>query len=177
MYIYKDIAFRVIEKEDLEILRALHNDPSTYLNLLNIDLIDEPGQLDWWHNLHKIKNDKRYVICFAVKKEEVIGRIRIQNINYLHNNCEVGLDIIPAYRGKGYGVKSYEMLLDFLFNHMNMNMIYLKVGDFNPDAKVLYKKVGFKESGRLPQYFYRHGKYWDYIIMSLTRREYKTISK
>lgn len=172
MYNYKDIAFRVIEKEDLEVLRKLHNDPSTYLNLLNIDLADEEGQIEWWKNLHKKRDDKRYVICFADEPDKIIGRLRIQNINYAHNNCEVGLDIMSEYRGKGYGVESYEMLLEFLFLHCNMNMVYLKVADFNPNAKKIYEKVGFKETGRLPQFYYRHGKYWDYIIMSMTKEEY-----
>ncbi len=173
MYIYQDIAFRVIEKEDLEILRKLHNDPSTYVNLLNIDLVDEERQIEWWKNLHKKTDDKRYVICFADKPEEIIGRLRIQNINYLHHNCEVGLDIMPEYRGKGFGLKSYRMLLEFLFKHLNMNVVYLKVADFNPNAKKLYEKVGFKETGRLPQFYYRHSRYWDYIIMSLKKEEYQ----
>ena len=41
MFTYEDIAFRVIEKDDLEILRKLHNDQSTWENLLNIDFVDE----------------------------------------------------------------------------------------------------------------------------------------
>ena len=172
MYKYKEIAFRVIEKEDLEILQKLHNNPTTYLNLLNIDLVDEEGQIKWWKNLHKKRDDKRHIICFADKPNEIIGRLRFQNINYLHNNCEVGLDILPEYRGKGYGIESYQMLLEFLFNHMNMNMVYLKVADFNPDAKKLYEKVGFTETGRLPQFYFRYGKYWDYLIMSMTKEEY-----
>ncbi|MGK9369488.1 GNAT family N-acetyltransferase [Melioribacter sp. Ez-97] len=175
MFIYKDIAFRVIEKEDLEILRKLHNDPSTWINLYNIDFVDEEGQIEWWKNLHKNKNDKRYVICFAEKPKEIIGRLRIQIINHQHQNCEIGLDILSEYRGKGYGKKSYEMILEFLFNHFNMNMVYLKVADFNPNAKKLYEKVGFKETGRLPQSYFRNGKYWDYIIMCLTKDEFKKI--
>jgi len=172
MYKYKDIEFRVIEKKDLEVLRKLHNDSSTFLNLLNINLADEEGQIEWWKNLYKNAGDKRYVICFAENPEKIIGRLRIQNINEAHNNCEVGLDIIHEYRGQGFGVKSYEMVLEFLFQHFNMNMVYLKVADFNPKAKMLYEKVGFKETGRLPKFFYRHGKYWDYIIMSILRSSF-----
>lgn len=171
MYKYEDIAFRVIEKHDLEILRELHNDESTYLNLYNIDFVDEENQLEWWKNLHKKNNDKRYVICFSDNPHEVIGRLRIQNINFNHNNCEVGLDIMPKFRGKGYGLKSYKMLLEFLFQHYNMHMVYLQVADFNPNARKLYEKVGFKETGRLPEYYFRHGKYWDYVIMSITKND------
>jgi len=175
MYFYNDIAFRVIEKADLEILRKLHNDPSTWMKLYNIDFIDENDQLDWWQNLHKNKSDKRFVICLAEKTETVIGRLRIQNINWLHHNCEIGLDILAEYRGKGYGLKSYKMVLEFLFNHYNMHMVYMKVADFNPNAKKLYEKVGFKETGRLPRSYFRNGKYWDYIVMSIISDEYAKI--
>ena len=175
MFIYNDIAFRVIERSDLEILRKLHNDPTTWINLYNIDFIDENDQVEWWENLHKKKNDKRFIICLAEKTAVVIGRLRIQNINWQHHNCEVGLDILPEYRGKGYGKKSYEMVLEFLFNHYNMHMVYVKVADFNPNARRLYEKVGFKETGRLPQSYFRNGKYWDYIIMSIIKDEYKKI--
>lgn len=107
-----------------------------------------------------------------VKYQEIINKSRIQNIDFQNRNCEVGLDIIPKYRGKGYGKKSYEMLLEFLFMHYNMNMVYLKVAGFNPDAKKLYEKAGFLKTGYLPLYYYRYGKYWDYIIMSLTKEQY-----
>ena len=171
MYKFEDIAFRVMEKSDLEVLRRLHNDQSVWENLYNIDFIDEHDQEKFWQTLHQRKNDKRYVICNAENPDQIIGRLRIQNINFQHNNCEVGLDILKDYRGKGYGIKAYKMLLEFLFNHYNMNMVYLKVADFNPNAKKLYEKVGFKETGRLPVYFYRHGKYWDYIIMSILKKD------
>jgi diamine N-acetyltransferase len=172
MYIYKNVAFRPIERDDLETLRLLHNEQSTFLNLLNIDLVDESAQIDWWQNLHKHQNDKRYIIVNAATPKEIIGRLRIQNIEAQNRYCEVGLDIVSSQRGKGYGKLSYEMLLEFLFLHFNMNMVYLKVADFNPNAKNLYLKVGFNETGRLPKCYYRHGKYWDYIIMAITKDEY-----
>ncbi len=175
MYKYKNIAFRVIEEKDLDVLKDLHNDQSTFLNLATIDFVDDNNQKDWWQSLHRKANDKRYVICKAQNPDEIIGRLRIQNIDFQNRNCEIGLDIITDYRGKGYGYKSYQMLLDFIFNHYNMNMVYLKVADFNPGAKKLYEKVGFKQTGYFPKYFYRHGKYWNYIIMCLTKEKFEEL--
>lgn len=177
MYIFENIAFRVIERSDLEVLRSLHNESTTFLNLLNIDLVDEEGQIEWWRSLHKKQTDKRFTLCFSEEPEKLFGRLRIQNINLLHNNCEVGLDILPEFRGKGLAVKSYNMVLEFLFQHYNMNMVYLRVADFNPNAKKVYEKVGFIETGRLPNFYYRHGEYWDYIIMSLSIKEYLQLKK
>ena len=176
MYTYQDIAFRAIEEKDLNTLKHLHNDKNTFLNLATIDLVDDNNQKKWWASLNNKKNDKRYVICLSEEPNVILGRLRIQNIDNQNRNCELGLDIIPEERGKGWGYKSYQMLLDFVFNHYNMNMVYLKVADFNPEAKQLYSKVGFKKSGFLPKYFYRHGKYWDYIIMSLTKQSFDKIN-
>ncbi|MCB0651099.1 MAG: GNAT family N-acetyltransferase [Saprospiraceae bacterium] len=172
MFKYKELAFRAIERKDLESLRLLHNDPDTFLNLASIDFIDEPGQEAWWQNLHHQKNDKRYVIVKADDHSFILGRLRIQHLDFQNNNCEVGLDIMPGMRRMGYGQKAYEMLLYFLFNHYNMNLVYLRVADFNTGSYDLYRKLGFEETGRFPQYFFRHGKYWDYVLMSLTASAY-----
>jgi len=177
MYKYQDVAFRVIEREDLDILRKLHNDPDTNLNLYNIDFVDEEDQMEWWKSLHKNKKDRRFVLCYAEKSNEVFGRLRIMNINTIHNNCEVGIDVLPEYRRQGLATKSYRMVLGFLFDHFNMNMVYLRVADFNKDAVKVYEQAGFTNTGLLPQYFYRHGKYWDYIIMSITKQEFFTKAK
>ena len=174
MFIYKDIAFRVIEETDLEQLKVLHNDQEVFLNLATIDFVDDNNQMAWWQSLYKKNNDKRYVICLSENPDTIIGRLRIQNIDQQNKNCEVGLDIVTEYRGKGYGIASYQMLLSFLFNHFNMNMVYLKVADFNPNAKKLYEKVGFQKTGFFKDYFYRHGKYWDYIIMCITRNIFES---
>lgn len=173
MFKYNDISFRVIEKADLDILRSLHNDPTTYMNILSIDFIDEEDQLNWWKNLHTRKNDRRFVLCFSDSPEKVFGRLRIQNINEQHRNCEIGIDIHPDYRNLGLAKKSYAMTLRFLFHEMNMNMVYLRVAEFNQTATDLYKKCGFKETGRYPSFFYRNGRYWDYTLMTITKQDYQ----
>ena len=61
MFEFENIAFRPIERNDLDELKSLHNDQSTFLNLASIDLVDEFGQLAWWEGLHKNKTDKRYL--------------------------------------------------------------------------------------------------------------------
>ena len=115
MYVHDDIAFRIIEEEDLGVLKDLHNDPNTFLQLATIDFVDDNNQKAWWQSLHRKATDKRYVICYANEPKTILGRLRIQNIDQQNKNCEVGLDILSKYRGKGLGFKSYQMLLDYLF--------------------------------------------------------------
>jgi RimJ/RimL family protein N-acetyltransferase len=173
MYMYKDLGFRPIEREDLDALKELHNDQSTFLNLATIHMVDDDDQEAWWEIQKSKKGDERYsLIRQNTDKEELIGRLRIVNIDNANRNCEVGLDILPHLRGQGLGKKSYYMVLEYLFMHQNMNMVYLKAADYNPEAIGLYEKVGFRHTGYLKVFLYRHGKYWNYIIMCITKDEY-----
>ena len=169
MYKYQDIGFRPIEKKDLEALRKLHNDMSTALQMGTVDFYSDEDQLKWWESGVSNERNKRFAIVLN-ETDEVIGRLRILNIDNINSNCEIGLDIVPELRGKGYGKKSYEMVLDFLFNQWNMHLVYLKVADFNPTAKKLYESIGFEYTGKFPEYLYRNGKYWDYLLMSIVKK-------
>ena len=64
------------------------------------------------------------------------------------------------------------MILEYLFMHFNMHMVYLRVGEFNIQAENLYKNIGFLETGRYREYMYRHGRHWDYIIYTMLKSDY-----
>jgi len=176
MYTYKEIGFRPIDAGDLEHLRRLYNDESTFLQLGSVGMASTQEQNEWWQNILKSKTDKHFSIVEA-STGNVMGKLRIQNIDHVNAHCEVGLDILPEYRGRGYGEMSYQMVLEFLFLHFNMHMVYLRVIDFNDAAKRLYCKLNFVETGRYKEYIYRYGKYWDYVIMCMTKEEYLKMSQ
>ena len=172
MYIYQDIGFRPIDHEDLEALRALYNDMTTFLQLGTPDMVTSEEQVDWWKHSSEDKRNRRYCIVGGEAHRAVIGILRIRNINHVNKNCEVGLDIVPAHRGQGYGRKSYEMILEYLFKHLNMHTVYLRVIDMNRRARALYERVGFELTGKFPEFIYRNGTYRDYLLMSITRQVY-----
>ena len=64
------------------------------------------------------------------------------------------------------------MLLNYGFNTLNLHNIYLGVYSFNEAAIKCYKKVGFKEAGRLRQAKYYNGKRYDDITMDILRDEF-----
>jgi len=76
--------------------------------------------------------------------------------------------------GKGYATEAMELIIEYGFNQLNLNMIYLGVVQFNERAAALYKRVGFVEEGRLRQRVYRDGSYHDELSMSMLRTEWMT---
>lgn len=171
MYNYKNVGFRPIEEKDLEFLRLMRNTKSTMIQLATFDMDNSLEQVNWWHSLTGKANYKRYTIVKLNSEEEIIGSLRIQDIHPDNKHCEIGIDIAPEFRKQGFATKCYEMVLEYLFLHKNMHMVYLRVCDYN-NAKAIYEKLGFIYSGKYPEYIYRFGKYWDYLILYITKQKY-----
>ena len=176
MIIFNNIAFRTIEKTDLEEIRQEHNRESTLLNLGDPSLVTELQQNSWWESISRNKNNTVFGIV-QLKTNKLIGVWRLQNLDTINRTVEVGIDIFEKYQGKGYGKMGYQMIFKYLFENYNIHTIFLRVGEFNAKAISLYKKVGFKETGKITESIYRHGKYWDNIIMCITSNDYFSSQK
>ena len=162
MYCLKDYCFRTIEKKDIEWVRILHNSPEVLFMLTDTNFINEKQQEIWFEKISLSKTSKRFIIEYNNKK---IGVIRLDDIDLLNKSICVGLDINKNFRRKGHGLNSFNVLLKYCFEELNMNRIWLLVADFNTKAFNLYKKLGFIEEGRQRERLYRNGEYHDYIMI------------
>ncbi|WP_138204121.1 GNAT family N-acetyltransferase [Haloimpatiens lingqiaonensis] len=111
-----------------------------------------------------------------VEKDELIGNCGYPKLDHINRIGEVGIFIgNKDYWGKGYGQDVLNLLLDFGFNVLNLHNISLKVYSFNKQAIKCYKKVGFKEAGRLREAKLIAGKAYDEIFMDILDTEYQSI--
>lgn len=127
----------------------------------------------WIENLPK--TSKRFTI---VNNDDgwnfnwYIGCIRVDHIDEPNHNCYVGMDIATEYRGKGLSYEIYKWLFDYLFNDLNMHVLYLEVLATNERAAHIYKKLGFKPCGFYPHKVFRGGQYIDSLLFSLLRSQW-----
>lgn len=172
MFAHKEISMRPVESQDLEKIRNLRNEQSTWQYLSDASLISEGMQHQWFDNLTRTLDERYYTI---EKKEfgEFLGVIRTDQIDLKNRSIRVGCDIVPEERGKGFGTMTFEMLLKYFFIYNSYHRLWLCVLENNEVAKKLYNNVGFKEEGRLRAAIWREGKWMDYIVMSILEEEYK----
>ena len=110
------------------------------------------------------------------EKEELIGNCGFPKVDLLNRVGEVGIFIgNKDYWGKGYGVESLNLLLDFGFNVLNLHNISLKVYSFNKQAIKAYEKVGFKVAGKLREAKIIGGEKYDQITMDILDSEFKSV--
>lgn len=179
MFWHNGIGFRPVEEEDLNSIRKLRNDPSTWLQLTSIGQINKAKQKEWFE---RICRDSKVEYYSLVKEQtsfpvsfpgDFLGIIRMDEIDVHNRSIRVGADIVPEERGKGYGTRALQAILEYCFNQLGMHRCWLCVLEDNKIARKLYKNMGFKEEGKYREAIWRNGKWHDYIVMSILEEEYK----
>ncbi|MGX4599017.1 GNAT family N-acetyltransferase [Faecalimicrobium sp. JNUCC 81] len=172
MYYGEKVVLRSYKEEDIEIALKLVNDKE--LKKFLVDCIPFPTskwEEDEW--IKSQKSNKEGTYNFAIEDIETnkyIGGCGINSVNWLTRVAVVGIMIGDKdYWGKGYGTDAMKVLIDFIFNDMNINKIRLSVFSFNERAIKSYEKCGFKVEGVLKNEIFKEGKYYDEIIMSKFR--------
>jgi RimJ/RimL family protein N-acetyltransferase len=83
-----------------------------------------------------------------------------------HHIGQIGISILPQFRGIGLGTAIMEAMIDWARAHPVIEKLALGVWAANKPAIQLYEKMGFKEEGRkIREIKYTDGSYDDCICM------------
>lgn len=167
---YGGYVLRQLKKIDLEWARMLHNDLAVRNMLTDPTIVSKRRQKLWFQALSESKKSQRLVVECGGDR---IGLVRIDDLDFNNKSVAIGLDIDKHYRGLGHAKKVYKILLRHCFKKLKIHRCWLFVADYNAVAYSLYRGLGFIEEGRAREALYRFGKYHDYIMMSILRKEYK----
>lgn len=113
-------------------------------------------------------------IIFGIETDgKLIGLTSLDKINWISRNAYISIAIYDTnFWGRGIGEEATRLLLEYAFEYLNLYKINLEVYEYNERAIKLYKKIGFKEEGRLRKNNLRHEERHDVIMMGMTAEEY-----
>ena len=122
-----NIKFRLINETDLEFILEIRNNKTTNSQLKNNSNFNIEEAIEWFNT-----SNPQWLIILNVDDQRV-GYFRI-------NDQEIGCDIHPDFRRKGYARAAYTKYLE--------NIQYAELDVFEDNyARNLYKELGFKETG------------------------------
>ncbi|PWW62391.1 GNAT family N-acetyltransferase [Actinokineospora spheciospongiae] len=91
------------------------------------------------------------------------------------DNLVAGLRIALWKRhGRGLGSEALRLVLDHLFDVVGAHRVGLEVVEYNERAVAAYRKVGFREEGRLRQAWLWDGERYDVIVMGVLSTDRQT---
>jgi len=171
----KNVRLRVIEKEDIPELIRIRNEEEVLIHLRSN--IPQPTSvhaevLDYEEKSKKKHKDEAE---FTIVKLDgtIIGKCGTMHTRWKDSETTVHIYIGGSEnRGQGFGTEAMLLLLDFIFEQMNLRRVKLYVFSFNERAIKSYEKAGFKVEGILRQELFRNGKYYDVMQMSILKHEY-----
>lgn len=166
------LLIRILERDDIEPARLLHNEHSTLLMLTDVEHVSQAQQESWFQSVSLSRSSRRYAVREKVSND-FVGVFRVDHLDFKNRSVMVGLDIVPRHRGKGFAPEVYQWFLAYFFQQLGMHRVSLKVLDDNGKARKLYERLGFREEGRERDALFREGRFHDYICMSLLDSEYR----
>jgi len=161
----KNIRLRIVEKHDLPILLEWDN------NIEFRGQFENPRQ-ETMVNLERLYDDIKDEQWFFIEKNDgtKIGFIS----HFLRaSETEIGYNIVPDQRNKGYATEAIRIIVDYLFLSKNIERIQANANPENFHSWKALEKAGFKREGILRRTFFCRGKWRDDCIYSIIREEWK----
>ena len=162
----KKVVLRTLKWEDLDDNVELINslvDEGAEIN--NYQKVTRESEADWMgEQLVEIEKYNRFVLVAEVDGKVVANSRIMRGRGYTCYEGILGIAIKKGYRDLGIGTELIRILI-LQAEEMNLKILTLTVFSTNKRAIHVYQKLGFKESGIIPNNIFKDGKFIDIIIM------------
>ena len=157
---------------------TIKDDLSNYLEMVNdIENIESIKGLrkkviDKKELINYFENYKGELFSIFNNSNEHIGNIGLTDFDNEVKSCSLGIMMHSNYKGQGYGFEGMKLVLNFAFNNLSLNRIYLEVVVWNKPAIGLYSKLGFKMEGKHRKAFFSKNKIFDKLSFGLLKDDF-----
>lgn len=166
-------------KLNINIREANINDTQTLidlkLNYLNnsktipLELDEYPNDFDnEFHLIETLIQEKNSTLLVATVNNQIVGNLDIfgNQRKRLYHTGIIGMGIHNEWQNKGIGSKLMQSAIDWSVKNEFLNLLILEVYASNQPAIHLYEKFNFKASGKVKNFFYQDGIYFDKLSMT-----------
>jgi [ribosomal protein S5]-alanine N-acetyltransferase len=130
-----------------------------------------------WIGTHQSVRDKGLAIFYAIDLKEsinLIGSIGI-DVYHSHRRATIGYWIGREYWNMGYATEAASILLEYVFNVMNLHKVDSHYFVRNQASGRVLEKLGMKREGLLREHILKSGLWEDIIECGILDSEYEQI--
>ncbi len=169
----KTVVLRAIEFDDLELLNQWANNPEIQYWLGGWHFpTNMEDQKKWFQTLNANSLHQRFAI--ETKELGLIGTANLVDLNWKNKNAHHGMLLgDKEIRGKGYAVDAVMAIMKFAFEELGLERLDGSMIEYNEASLKMYiGKCGWIEEGRQRNWYFRKNRFWDKIIVGITKQDY-----
>lgn len=173
----KIVGLRALEKEDLTLLRDWRNINSFRRNFREYRELNMINQENWFGRVNASPNDFMFIIE-RLDDKTPLGACGLLYTNWIIRSADFSFYIghEEAYiDSKGYAAEAVNLLVNYGFNNLNLNKIWMELYEFDSMKLDFFQSIGFVKDGKLRSNCFEEGKYWDSFILSLLAEDHRNV--
>ncbi len=167
----RKVGLRAVERSDLPKIWELRNDAKIELAAFGPPTPHSMAEIEAWFDRRQADPNTDH--SFAIEAEgRLVGLCNLRDVDAIHRRADLGISLMAAEIGKGYGSDAIRVLLEYAFVHLNLHKVCLDTLATNEAGLRAYRACGFVEEGRLREHEWADGGYVDLILMSVLREDW-----
>jgi ribosomal-protein-alanine N-acetyltransferase len=155
-------------------LFELTNDPETSGDYVNFMASSWDSFNSFIHDLPKSPDELTFFLIADNQKDAIIGFVNhLYPRPMIKSTIEIGFQLRPRFRNKGYATEAVALLVDYLFSNRPIERIEAITDIDNLPSQKVLEKNEFKKEGTLRNSYFSRGEYRSGLIYSLLREEWR----
>ncbi|MFG2045099.1 GNAT family N-acetyltransferase [Dactylosporangium sp. NPDC048998] len=130
---------------DAEVLRLTGSAHSTAETVQRRPIVDD--RLRSWYGSRNAQDDRLDLAIVDNDSAMCVGEVVLNNWEPANESCQFRILIGQDGRGRGLGTEATCLILRYAFTVVSLHRVSLEVYAFNPRARRVYEKAGFKVEG------------------------------
>ncbi|MDF2890108.1 MAG: N-acetyltransferase [Clostridia bacterium] len=110
-----------------------------------------------------------YASIVLKSTQKIIGTAMIFNFDREAKHAEIGYVFHSSHWGKGYGTETVALMNDFAFDLLKLHKLHARVVEANVGSIRVLEKNSFELEGRLKDYHFIEGSYYDSMLLGKLR--------
>ncbi|MFM2231278.1 MAG: hypothetical protein RL607_2536 [Bacteroidota bacterium] len=169
------LVLRRVRESDWPELLALRGDPEV-MRYIPRPLVTTPEQAREHFTMIDTKIEENLGINWAITRHGedkllgVLGHYRLQPENF---RSEIGYMLLPEAQGQGIVPEAVTAILKYGFEHMQLHSVEAVIDPENGASEKVVQKLGFVKEAHILENEYFDGRFWDTVIYSLLKRNFK----
>ena len=140
----ENIQLRALEPSDLETLYQWENDTSIWKVSQTIVPFSKHMLTEYLANAHQDIFTAKQLRLIIEKEGRSIGTIDLFDFEPTHQRVGVGIWIADeGERQKGYAKEALRLMIDYVFNQLQLNQIYCNISSTNKASINLFSSLDF----------------------------------